>query len=136
MRLLAEIALVVVAAVGVAVCLTLLPDATSAKWRRAQVAEVPRPGQLTALERLVAWSASSSLQVHAYLRPLLVEVTSDRLAARGLALDRLSESAGRELLGEGLWEIVRPSRPFPEDRQGPGIPPDELRSMLEALERL
>jgi hypothetical protein len=136
MRLLAEIALVVVAAVGVAVCLALLPDAVSGKWRHEQVPEPPRPEQLVALERLVTLSASSALQVHAYLRPLLVEIAAQRLAAHGQALERLPESVGQELLGDGLWEIVRPSRPFPEDRHGPGIPPDELQAMLETLERL
>jgi hypothetical protein len=48
----------------------------------------------------------------------------------------MQDPAARELLGDRLWEIVRPHRPFPEDRQGPGVPPSELRGMLGVLERL
>jgi hypothetical protein len=76
------------------------------------------------------------VQVHAYLRPRLVEIASYRLAARGQALERMPDAVGRELLGDRLWEVVRPERPFPEDRQGPGVRPQELAEMLEVLERL
>jgi hypothetical protein len=48
----------------------------------------------------------------------------------------MPDAMGRELLGDGLWDIVRPDRPFPEDRHGPGVAPQELRAMLGALERL
>ena len=135
MRLLAEIALVVLAGIGVAACVSLLPDARPTR-RRGRVAPAPaRPDQLVALERLVVTSGASAVQVHAYLRPLLVEIASRRLAARGLALDRMPPALGRELLGDRLWDIVRPDRPFPEDRQGPGVAPHELGAMLEVLEQ-
>jgi hypothetical protein len=76
------------------------------------------------------------VQVHAYLRPRLIELASYRLAARGQTLDRMPDATGRELLGDRLWEIVRPGRPFPEDRNAPGVGPPELAAMLEVLERL
>ena len=81
-------------------------------------------------------AGTSAVHVHAYLRPLLVEIASRRLAARGQTLERMPDAAARELLGDRLWDIVRPDRPFPEDRHGPGVPPQELRAMLGVLERL
>lgn len=136
MRLLAEIVLVVLAGVVVATCVTLLPDARPT-WRRPLGGPAPaRPAQLVALERLVVTSGTSAIHVHAYLRPLLVEIAAPRLAARGRTLERMPDAAARELLGDRLWDIVRPERPFPEDRHGPGVRTQELRGMLEVLERL
>lgn len=136
MRLLAEIALVAVAAVGVAVCLALIPDVPSPRRRRPAVLQPSRPEQLIELERLVSMSGADALHVHAYLRPLLTEIASGRLGARGRALGRMQESVGRQILGDHLWEIVRPNRSFPGDRHGPGVSPQELGAMLERLERL
>ena len=136
MRLLAEIALVVLAAVAVTVCVSLLPDARSTRRRRTQARAPARPDQLVALERLVVSAGTSAVQVHAYLRPLLVEIAARRLALHGQTLERMSDAVGRDLLGARLWDIVRPDRPFPEDRQAPGVAPQELRAMLEVLERL
>jgi hypothetical protein len=135
MTVLAEIALVVIAAVAVAVSVAVVPG-TSARWRRASAREPVRPGQLVANERLVVMARTSALQVHAYLRPILVELASQRLVANGQALDRMSDVTGRRILGEALWEIVRPDRPFPEHRHGPGVHPQTLEAMLDVLERL
>lgn len=136
MRLLAEIGLVVLAGIAVAACVSLLPDAVPTRHRRLRAEAPERPDQLVALERLVASAATSALQVHAYLRPLLVDIASRRLAARGQALEQIPDPVARALLGDRLWEVVRPDRPFPEDRAGPGVAPHELRAMLEVLERL
>jgi hypothetical protein len=135
-RLLAEIALVSVAAVGLALCLALLPRARPTSWRRAAVRQASRPDQLVAIERLVSIAGTSAIQVHAYLRPLLAEIVSRRLAARGQMLERTPEAVGQELLGDRLWELVRPNRPVPEDRYGPGVSLEELGAMVEVLERL
>lgn len=135
MRLLAEIALVVLAAVGIAVCLAQLPRPPAPR-ERSRPPQPPRPDQLVALERLVSMAGTSALQVHAYLRPQLAEIASRKLAARGRSLERIPAAEGRALLGDHLWDLVRPDRPFPEDRHGPGIPAEQLRQMLETLEQL
>ncbi|MGH2894976.1 MAG: hypothetical protein ACRDPM_17165 [Solirubrobacteraceae bacterium] len=135
MTLLAEIALVVLSAGVVAVCLARLPVA-AAQRTRARPPSPPRPEQLIELERLVSNSAASAVTVHAYLRPQLVEITGRRLVARGRSLDAMSDADGAGLLGESLWDLVRPDRPFPEDRQAPGITSSELAAMLGVLERL
>jgi hypothetical protein len=135
-RLLVEIGLVVVAAIGVAVCVSLLPVAGPMRRRHARVPVAQRPDQLVALERLAISAGTSAVHVHAYLRPVLVDIAARRLAARGQDLNRMPDSSGRSLLGDRLWEVVRPDRPFPEDRRAPGVTPEELGGMLEVLERL
>ncbi len=136
MTLLVEIALVAVAAVGVVLCLALLPEAASPRRRRAAARQPSRPEQLVRLERLVSRAGTSALQVHAYLRPLLAEIAARRLGAHGQTLERMPEAVGRGVLGDRLWEIVRPDRPFPQDRHGPGVSSHDLGEMLEVLERL
>jgi hypothetical protein len=136
MTLLVEIALIVVAALGLLVCLSLVPAHRSAGTVRPALSRPSRPDQLIALERLVSAAQVSTLEVHAHLRPVLVEIVSRRLAGRGQRLDAMSEPAARQVLGDGLWELVRPDRPFPEDRRALGLPAEELRAMLAALERL
>ena len=136
MTLLTGIAFIVMAAVAVAVSVALVPRPPSARRHRSPKADPARPTQLVALERLLVMARVSALQVHAYLRPILVEIASQRLAARGQSLERMPEATARRVLGDDLWEIVRPGRPFPEDRQGPGVSTPELEAMLEVLERL
>ena len=136
MTLPAEIALIVLAGIGVAICVALLPTPPPLRRRKAAPAGLPRPQQLVALERLVSTAATSAVAAHAYLRPQLVEVVSRRLAVRGQTLARLPEATGREMLGDQLWDLVRPGRSFPEDRHGPGVGPQELTAMLEVIRRL
>ena len=93
------------------------------------------PAQLVRLERIVEWSGSSDLDAHTRLRPVLIEIAEVRLARRGLRLDR-DVAEARRLLGSTTWELLRPDRPPPSDRDAPGISPHELEEMLEALEAL
>ncbi len=136
MTLLTEIALVIAAAAAIAGCLTRLP--TSAPWpaRTAARDRAVRPDQLTELERLVSGAAVSPMTLHARLRPLLAEIAAQRLAPLGYALDRMDDDAGVRVLGADLWGLVRPGRPFPEDRHGPGIGLERLELMFDRLERL
>ena len=94
------------------------------------------PEQLVRLERLVRTAGLSRLHAHAYLRPVLAEIASRRLAARGLSIERMQAPVGERLLGEQLWEIVRPDRPFPEERDARGVSIHELSAMLRSLEEL
>ena len=93
------------------------------------------PAQLVRLEHIVEWSGSSDLDAHTRLRPVLIEIAEVRLARRGLRLDR-DVAEARRLLRSTTWELLRPDRPPPSDRDAPGISPYELEEMLEALEAL
>lgn len=136
MTLIAELALVVLAGLGVVICLRLLPRPEPRSRHEGRLPPDKRPAQLVSLEQLLPSATSSALHVHASLRPLLCEIASQRLAAHGMVLERISEPVGRRVLGDPLWEVVRPGRPFPEDRYGPGLSTRELDAMLDALERL
>lgn len=141
MRLVAEVAFIVVGAIGAAICLILLAERLPAgnrlfeeRLRRRTTTQV-WPAQLVRLERAVEWSGSSALDAHTRLRPVLVEIAEARLGRRGLRLDRDEEEA-RRLLGPAAWELVRPDRPAPPNRDAPGIGSRVLDEILDALEAL
>ena len=95
-----------------------------------------RPGELAKLEREVALAAGSSFDLHFRLRPVLRDIAAHRLVTRrGLALDGDSPEVPA-LLGDELWEVVRPDREPPDDRFGPGLPLARLRDAVERLERM
>jgi hypothetical protein len=140
-RFAAEVAFVVVGAIGAAVCLALLAarlprgDRLFEERLRPRVRTQVWPAQLVRLERAVEWSTSSALATHTRLRPVLMEIAEARLGRRGLRLDRdLAEA--RRLLGPAVWELVRPDRPAPQSRDLPGLSPGELDEILDALEAL
>jgi hypothetical protein len=140
-RLAAEVAFVVVGAVGAGICLALLAARLPAASRLFEERLRPPPttqvwpAQLVRLERTVEWSASSASAAHTLLRPALVEIAEARLGRRGLRLDRDAAEA-RRLLGPAAWELVRPDRPAPSSRFAPGIGVRELDEILDALEAL
>ena len=141
MRLVAEVAFIVVGAIGAAICLALLairlPAGRSVfeQALRSRVTTQVWPAQLVRLERVVERSGSSALDAHTRLRPVLVEIAEARLGRRGVRLDRDEEEA-RRLLGPAAWELVRPDRPAPPNRDAPGMRPRELDEILDALEAL
>jgi hypothetical protein len=65
------------------------------------------------------------------LLPLLREIATARL---GFEPARSPERA-RALLGDDAWELLRPDRPVPVDRNAPGVTQRQLERCIEALER-
>ncbi len=141
MRVFAEVAFIVVGAVGAAICLAALAVRLPAGQPVFEPGLRPRtrtdlwPAQLVRVERIVEWSSSSELNVHTRLRPVLVEIAEARLARRGLRLDR-DAAVARRLLGPTAWELVRPDRPPPRDTDAPGIARRDLEKILDTLEAL
>jgi hypothetical protein len=101
--------------------------------RRARTERLP---ELARLEREAALAQSSAFDLHYRLRPVLREIAAGLLAwGHGVDLDRDRERAS-ELLGAETWQLVRPDRPPPHDRLGPGIDADALHRVVASLESL
>ena len=87
------------------------------------------------LARDLELSSSSALHFHTRVRPVLREIAAHRVRARyGIELDE-EPARAREVLGSAAWEVVRPDRPPPADRLGPGPALPELRRIAEELQR-
>jgi hypothetical protein len=99
----------------------------------------PRPErlrELARLEREVSLGATHAFDFHVRVRPHLRAVAEHRLESRrGLRLDEGSPAV-RSLLGEEVWELLRPDLRPPEDRLGPGVPLPRMRAAVERLEAL
>ena len=72
------------------------------------------------MERELVLGSADADHAHRRLLPLLRGTAAARIAARhGFELERRPDAA-RALLGEDVWELLRPDRPEPEDRHAPG----------------
>jgi len=94
--------------------------------------EPGRPAELVRVEREITLGSSSAGHLHTRLLPLLREAAVARI---GADFERRPEHA-RALLGDEAWELLRPDRPVPIDRNGPGVQLRKLRTVLDSLERL
>jgi hypothetical protein len=92
--------------------------------------------ELLRMERELILGVADADHAHRRLLPLLRAAARARLAARhGFELERRPEAA-RALLGEDVWELLRPDRPEPEDRHGPGVPHARIAAAIERVESL
>jgi len=95
-----------------------------------------RPTEIELLEGRLLTAARNAADFHMRLRPILREIATARLARRhGVSLDR-DVAAARALLGEELWEVVRPDRPEPLDRTAPGPGLEALGPLVMRLEEV
>jgi hypothetical protein len=137
----AEVVFVVLAAVGAAACVGALAVRLPAgrpsfePGLRPPVTTEIWPSQLVRLERTLAWSGSSELDAYSRLRPVLIEIAEVRLARRGLRWER-DVAEVRELLGPKAWDLLRPDRRKPEDRDSPGLAKRDVEEILDRLEDL
>jgi hypothetical protein len=93
--------------------------------------EQVRPPELIRTERELQLGTASAWYMHSRLAPIM----RDAATARGVDFERHPEAA-RELLGDDVWELLRPDRPEPRDRSAPGVPFAQLRTAVDTLERL
>jgi hypothetical protein len=104
--------------------------------RRAPAAADARaPARFVRIQRVVEAGAATAGDLHFELRPLLRSIAATRLGARGVELDGQAAQA-RRLLGEELWELVRPDRPRPADPFARGPGPAGVQRLVERLEAL
>jgi hypothetical protein len=129
---------IVLAAIGVASLTRVLagePDLRASAFERALTREPATPGrppELLRVEREITLGTSTAGHLYLRLLPLLREVASARL---GHDLE-LRPAHARERLGDDVWQLLRPDRPEPPDRHGPGIPVAEVRRVVERLEAI
>ena len=126
---------VLLAAGAVAAIVLLPPVPRPPRRRRVRAAEPLRPKGLSAMERQVGMARGSAGDVHDRLAPLLRDIARDRLATAGIDLDRDPEVAADALCAK-TWELVRPDRPRPPDRHGPGASLADIRAAVTRLEQI
>jgi hypothetical protein len=138
----------VLLAVGAIALLALVPRASAPRrkprrarpprgplWRRGRRVSRSAP-DLAAVDRLLNLSVSSAEDAHVRLRPLVAGLAGQRLADHtGVRLDGDPDVVATAV-GPDVWELVRPDRPPPADRRARGIPPAQLRRVVESLERI
>jgi Ser/Thr protein kinase RdoA (MazF antagonist) len=106
-----------------------------AALRRPQ-SSAPEPVELLRMERDLELGIAGAAHAHRRLLPILREAAAARLGARhGIELERRPDAA-RELLGEDVWDLLRPDRPEPADRFGPGIARARVAAAIERVESL
>jgi hypothetical protein len=93
------------------------------------------PLRLRQIAGILEESEQSEFGVDRSLRPFLLPIAAARLGRRGIDVNLAPERA-RELLGERLWEIVRPDRTPAGDRVSHGLSGPQLRAVIERLEQL
>jgi hypothetical protein len=98
--------------------------------------KAPQPVELLRTERDLELGIAGAGHAHHRLLPILREAAAARLASRhGVELE-LRPDAARELLGEDVWELLRPDRPEPEDRFARGVPRERVAAIIERVESL
>jgi hypothetical protein len=94
--------------------------------------EPGRPAELVRIEREITLGTSSAGNLHTRLLPLLRDAAAARL---GIDFELRPERA-RAALGEEEWELLRPDRLAPADRNAPGLSLRQVRAVVDSLERL
>ena len=103
---------------------------------RQPLSAATRPAALARLEREVSMAGSTEFDVHFFLRPTLIDLAGGLLSSRrGIDLEE-DPARARAVLGDDVWELVRPDRPQPFERLGTGIDPARLESVVSTLERI
>jgi hypothetical protein len=103
---------------------------------RVRKAKTPQPAELLRMERELELGIADATHAQRRLLPLLRAAATARLASRhGIELDRRPDAA-RAVLGEDAWELLRPDRPAPENRHGPGVPRERVAALIERVEAL
>jgi hypothetical protein len=92
--------------------------------------------ELDRLERDVVLATGSELEQHVRIKPLLRDVVEHRLwVSRGIRLEESPERA-RKVLGDELYELVKPGRPDPNARWFRGLDLHGLGRVLDQIEAL
>lgn len=113
------------------------PAATSLRGPKGRRKKGRRPPpSLALIEHETALGVAGAFDLHHRLVPRLREQASGLLASRRRVHLASDPDSARRILGDETWDLVRTDRPPPEDRLARGIPPPDLRRVVESLERV
>jgi hypothetical protein len=126
-------ALTLSTALAAATALELRPARRQQPAPHARDNEIPL--RLRQIVDVLRESERSEYGVDRSLRPLLVPIAVSRLGRRGVDM-ALAPRRAQELLGDRLWEIVRPDRTSAASRVSRGLTDDDLREAIGRLEQM
>jgi hypothetical protein len=90
--------------------------------------------ELARIEREVVLSTGSEFDQQLRVKPLLRDVAAHRLwIRRGVDMDENPERA-REVLGDEVWELVKPGPPEPNRRYSSGLDIAGLKEIVDRIE--
>lgn len=104
------------------------------RLRRHRADRETAPG-LREMERMVIFGQASAYDFDSRLRPHLVAIAEQRLAAHGLTLQSAPERV-RAVLSPDSWELVRPDYRPVGDRRRYGVQWNQLVRAVEGLDVL
>jgi hypothetical protein len=124
----------VVVSVGIVALASLAISVPTETPSRSSNAGRRVPPQLHRIERIVRFAKSTAVDADRRLYPLLRNQTQELLLSRGgIDLDKDPEAA-RSVLGEVVWDRIRPDRPTSEDRTAPGDDLADIAAVVGAIE--
>jgi hypothetical protein len=91
-----------------------------------------RPPELVRIEREITLGGTSAGHLRTRLLPLLRDAAAARV---GIDFE-LQPDRARAALGDETWELLRPDRPPPADRNAAGLPLRSVRAVVDRLEQL
>jgi hypothetical protein len=116
------------------ICRTL-PRQARPRRAHAPRAAAAQVEQSDWVERRLRLAQTSADELHRHFRPIVIQIAAAELARKhGVVLER-EPARARALVGDRLWELIRPDRPAPPER-GRALRPDELRELVAELEEL
>jgi hypothetical protein len=102
---------------------------------RPSTPRTERPPELEQLERQVALAATTAFDVHYRFRHVVRDVVTQRLWARHSVDLEADAHLAESLVGQDVWELVRPDRPPPTDPFAPGLGLGGIEAVITELER-
>ncbi|MCL5946630.1 MAG: hypothetical protein M1298_01205 [Chloroflexi bacterium] len=106
---------------------------------RSALARIPAeqsvPLELTETVNAVRFGATSNFDFYYRLRPILINIAIHRLARHSLDLEQQPELA-QQALGVIAWDLIRPDRPPPTERQRHGVALRDIAATIAVLEEL
>jgi hypothetical protein len=95
-----------------------------------------RPPELVRLEQQIALAVTTAFDVHFRLRPIVRDVSAQRLWARHAVDLETNPQRAESLLGDDVWELARPDRPPPPEPFAPGLGLGGIEHVVAKLEQV